>query len=478
MKTLTLTLAFSAAVLATALSGCALTRPTDPYAGMPSYWRGQTDLPETGAAHEGCDRVQPDGPLTLGQALRIALANNPDIAAQQHDVEAAVAQKDFATGEALPHVSIETGYSYFLNDQRLGQPHTNGNQPGVFGRHIASGDLVVRMPLFTGGRITSQIRSAELLTKAAEHLLGRSREALVFNVSSLYFNILSQHHVIESLAFNQQALERHLERVDHLIAAKKAAKVDRLRTQVRLANIAQQIVAERNIQAVQQEAVANLLGLAPNHAPIEVVGQLEAPPEDRPQQASAIRKAMAQRKDFLAAQAALEAQAKAVDAARAAQWPTISGRASYGGRWALDPSEEPGGTDRLEDVGEVGIMAEIPIFQGGQIQAEIRRQQANLAAARQRLRTLALQIQLDVKTALLNTQSAYERVQATKMAIDQAAESLRIEREKYDQGKGSITDVLDAQSSLLFTQTSYYKALAAYNVALAQYRLAIGEPLK
>jgi len=132
----------------------------------------------------------------------------------------------------------------------------------------------------------------------------------------------------------------------------------------------------------------------------------------------------------------------------------------------------------LEDVGQIGVMAEIPIFQGGQIKARIRRERANLSAARQRLRKLGLQIQLDVKTALLNTQSTYEQVQATKTAIDQATESLRIEREKYDQGKGSITDVLDAQASLLFTQTSYYKALAAYNVVLAQYRLAIGEPLK
>ena len=132
----------------------------------------------------------------------------------------------------------------------------------------------------------------------------------------------------------------------------------------------------------------------------------------------------------------------------------------------------------MEDVGQIGVMAEIPIFQGGQIQARIRREQAKLSAARQRLRKLGLQIQLEVKTALLNIQSAYERVQTTRTAVDQATESLRIEREKYDQGKGSITDVLDAQASLLLTQTSYYRALAACNVALAQHRLAIGEPLK
>jgi len=45
---------------------------------------------------------------------------------------------------------------------------------------------------------------------------------------------------------------------------------------------------------------------------------------------------------------------------------------------------------------------------------------------------------------------------------------------KYDQGKGSITDVLDAQSAMLDSQTNYYRALADYNTALAQMDLATG----
>ena len=464
-------------ITAATLSGCTLIKPTDPYGGMPAYWKGRAD-PMLSAEGSGLQSlVKPDGPLTLGEAVRIALANNPQIAARESDVEAAAAQKDFAAGEALPHLSLQAGYSYFVNSQRVVPPSGNG-QAGAFGRNIASGDLVMRVPLFTGGRITSDIRAAELLTRAAQHQLARSREELVFNVTSLYFGVLSQDHVIESLRFSQEALERHLVRVEHQIEAEKAAEVDRLRTQVRLANIDQQIVAEQNVRAVQYEAMANLMGLSPDHATIEVVGDLQAEPLSMTDPSLAVREALAQRADFLAAQAALEAQAKAVDAARAAQWPSIFGQASYGERWVLDPSEQPSGTDRSDDVGAVGVVGELPLFQGGQIKAQIRRERAGLSAARQRLRSLALQIQLDVKTALLNIQSSYQQVQATKTAIEQATESLRIEREKYELGKGSITDVLDAQSSLLFTQTSYYRALSGYNVALAQYRLAVGEPLK
>ncbi len=460
-----------------ALSGCALSHPVDPYDGMPAFWKGQVGTTETPTSRGAVALVEPDGPLMLAEAVRIALANNPETAARGDEVRAAAAQKDFAKGEALPHFSLETDYSHYLDSQRLVAPSTNG-QTGVFGRDIVSGGVVMRIPLYTGGRITSEIDAAELLTKAAQHQLVRSREELVFNVSSLYYNILAQRHVVESLRFSQRALERHLEQVEHQIEAQKAANVDRLRTQVRLANIDQQIVAAQNVLSVQREAMADLLGLAEGHAAIEIVGELEADPPAGIDPSLAVRRALAQREDFLAAQASLEAQARAVDAARAARWPSISGEASYGGRWGVDPTVQPAGTDRLEDVGMIGFTGHIPLFEGGQIVARIRRERMRLSAARQRLRALALRIQLDVKTALLNIESTYKRVQATKAAIEQATESLRIEREKYDLGKGSITDVLDAQSSLLFTQTSYYAALSDHNVALAQYRLAVGEPLQ
>jgi outer membrane protein TolC len=184
---------------------------------------------------------------------------------------------------------------------------------------------------------------------------------------------------------------------------------------------------------------------------------------------------MAQRDDYLGARAALEAQAKAVDAARAAAWPTVALQGAYGGRWAADPTDRPAGTDRADDVGRVGLVADLPLFEGGRIRARVREQQAKLAAARERLRKLELQVRLDVETAILSIVSSRQRIAATQKATEQGTESLRIEREKYELGRGAIVDVLDAQSALLEAQTTYYRALAELSVATAQLKLATGE---
>jgi len=77
-----------------AFSGCALVQPTNPY---PSVQMQAPVAPERSAGVSSAK--QPEGPLDLSQAIEIALANNPDIAAASWDARAAHAQYNLALGE-------------------------------------------------------------------------------------------------------------------------------------------------------------------------------------------------------------------------------------------------------------------------------------------------------------------------------------------------------------------------------------------
>lgn len=457
-------------ILTAMTPGCVLIKPTDPYAGL-----GGGGLRRMAGLRPRVRATQPvEGPLTLAEAIHVALANNPELAASRHDVEAAEAQRDAAFGALLPSVGLVGGYARYLDDQRLLPARYNG-EPGVFGDDIFTADLGLTAPLFTGGRLISEIKVAELLAQSASHRLARNRDELIFNVSSVYYSILAQRRVIESLEFSRNALAEHLKRVRDLIAAQKAAQVDQLRTEVRLADLEQRLAGEKNVLAIQARLLTTLLGLQQVGQPVEPEDALPDAAESPPDIAVALDQAFGRRPDYLAARAALEAQAKAVDTARAGHWPTVSLQASYGRRWAASPTTQPAGADREADVGRVGVVVEIPIFEGGRIAARVRQERAKLRAAQERLRRLELQVELDVETAILNISAAAQRVKATEKAIEQAKESLRIEREKYDLGKGAIVDVLDAQSALLDAQTNYFRALADQNIAVTQLKLATGE---
>ncbi|MFW6114948.1 MAG: TolC family protein [Thermodesulfobacteriota bacterium] len=451
-----------------ALCSCTLIQPTDPYRPvkkpLATVSAQSIEIPAAGL---------PEAPLDLRQAIAIALANNPDVGATSWEVAAARYRQDQVMADRLPRLSAVGVYTHHLDPQRLIPAH-EPNDPAIYSEDIVSGDLVFSMPLFTAGRLINQVKAAELLQMAAGHRLGRSRTELVFNVSSVFFNTLAQRYVVESLDFSRRALKEHLRLVEALVAAQKAARVDLLRTEVRLADIQQRLVREENVMAIQQRVLANLLGLEGQADKITLQGELELEKKEPvPDFEAALAAAYSLRDDYHAARAALEAQAYKVDAARAGHWPTVSLQGAYGSRGT--GGSTTGAGDESDDVGRVGVTVEIPLFEGGNVNARILEQRADLAAAQERLRKIELQIRMDIETAMLNVDSSRERIEAGRKAIEQAQESLRIEQQKYELGKGTILDVLDAQSALLNSQTNYYRALADHHTALAQLRLAMGE---
>lgn len=411
--------------------------------------------------------------LSLDDCIRIALENNPDIAAKQWDIEAALAETDIAKGQFGPFISAEAGYTHYLDDQRL-IPATGPGVLSTFTDNIFSGDIVLRMPLYTSGRLESQVKASEYLAESVRHRFVRSRRELIFNVSNVFYSILGQKEVVNSLIFSQKALQEHRKRVEELLNAQKAARVDLLRTEVRLADVEQVLLKEKNILHIQRSVLASLLGIERPILPLEVEGQL-APTDFAAATHPSLELAFGQRKDYQAAKSSVDAQYKILDATKAGQWPIVSLEAAYGNRWAA--GRTVGGSSTSEDVGRVGVVVSLPLFEGGQIKARIRRERSRLSAETEFVRKLQLQIQLEVESAVSNIGSTKARVGSIEKAVEQGKESLRIEREKYDLGKGAIVDVLDAQAALLEAQTSYYRAMADYNVAIAQWRLAVGEEL-
>jgi outer membrane protein TolC len=419
--------------------------------------------------------------FTLQKCIEVALANNPDIAARRWEVMQAEAQKDGSLGARWPSIRATGGYNYYYFDaQRLIPARENG-EPGVFGHNITSADLVLSIPLFTGGQITNRIKASELLWAASEHRLSRTREELVFNVTSVFNAILGQQKVIGSLLFSIDALKQQVARIKDLISVQKGTRVDLLRTEVRLANLEQRLLQEKNTLLIQQRVLANLMGLKENGGATTIEGQLNfVPLEVNPE--ILLPDAYKVRDDYLATKSETEAQERRVEVARGSRWPILSLKGSYGWRYApfSDPiptniKPDARGMDNPHAVGSIGLFVDIPLFEGGQIDARIREELAKLEAQRERLRKLELQVRLEVETAAANVNSIRQRIIATEKSVEQAKESLDIEREKYQLGKSTITDILDAQAALLEAQSIYYRALADHETAKAQLRLSIGE---
>ena len=102
----------------------------------------------------------------------------------------------------------------------------------------------------------------------------------------------------------------------------------------------------------------------------------------------------------------------------------------------------------------------------------LQRRACALAAQRADLEaTIALQ----VRQAWLDARTANERVGVTRAAIDQAEDNLRVARNRYRDGVGSNTDVLDALNLRTRSQANYYNSLYSAVLAVLRLRRAVGD---
>ncbi len=335
-----------------------------------------------------------------------------------------------------------------------------------FAHDIVTADLVLRVPLLAGGRVVSAAAAAELEAAAARRQLARTRAELVFNVTSTFYALLGQDRAIAATIQAREALLAHRRKTEELIAARKAARVDRLNVEVRIAELDHDLIAERGQRAIYQRLLASLLGIERVPAAgLQPAGDLGTAAE-APQPERLLAAAIERRPDMTALELRIRAQADRVDAARAAYWPVLAAKGTYGARLSVD--------GKYNDLGFAGLELVLPLFDGLATPARVDEERAALRALRERRRELSLRIRRQVESALIELRSASARAAATAKAITMARESLRIAREKAALGRGTTMDVLDAQAALLAAETRHCRARVDQHSARALLELAAG----
>jgi outer membrane protein TolC len=117
----------------------------------------------------------------------------------------------------------------------------------------------------------------------------------------------------------------------------------------------------------------------------------------------------------------------------------------------------------------------MPIFTGGRIKAEIVKADLELQKVEQQKEDLRNQIALDVKTALLNLDSARNEVSVANLGVQLAREEVDQARDRFKAGVANNIEVISAQDSLSRANDNQIAALYRFNQARADFARAIGE---
>lgn len=392
--------------------------------------------------------------LTLNDCLREALTTNHTVLARGAESDAATARARTAAANRRPRLGVQAGAQHTTDELRV-RPATANNQAGVFAQDTWQLSGVASVPLYTGGRLAAEQQAAKLLAEATAGDLAFARQALAVRVVALFEEALAARVVIGSLEQSHATLSAQLERIDALLRQQKAAEVDRLRVAVRLARVDQSAIEARSRLEVLQATLAVLMGRDPSASWV-MVGDLPVPTEVRPVSAPGF----GERADETAASARASASKQQERAARAGWLPSLDATAAWGPRSDFDGRQN-------YNTGFAGLTVTWSVWDFGRTSARVSEARAITRVRDELANETMLQRRLEFTAADSAMRSAAARIEASRLAVEQSQESLRIEQRKYDLGQGTIVDVLDAQAASVEAESLRARALADHAISLA-----------
>ncbi len=260
-------------------------------------------------------------------------------------------------------------------------------------------------------------RAAEEGVKAAQYSYKDARELVVLAVGNAYLLAIAEAARVETAEAQVKSADALYGKAVDSQKAGLTPGIDTLRSQVELQTRRQELIVARNDYAKQKLSVARIIGLAP--------GQEFVLTEKTPYQALTplpveryLMRAYISRSDYQAAMARVRSAELSRRGATAGQYPSLGMGANFGDI-GVNPANSNG-------TWQVTGNLNIPIFTGGKVHSDVLEADAALREARSRLGDLRGRIDYEVRTALLDLNSAAEQVEVARSSVESFKASTRI----------------------------------------------------
>jgi outer membrane protein len=404
--------------------------------------------------------------LTLDQAVGLAVKQNTTAQIAILTAAQAVQDKNTARAELLPHADLNVSDSVqrinlqaFLGKKIPGFPE-HGGPFQVFEAGPSFGTPIFDLTLFrryqAAGYLANSSRADSLST----------REQVILLVVSQYIGTLrdiadvqaSQSRVDLAQALYDQAADLQKEGV--------GTGIDTLRANVELQNENQRLIEAQASRETSLFALSRLLNLDPRQR-IELADSLSFFETPQPDVETSIEEGLSTRQEWKSLQEQIRASEHDKKAASESRLPSLK----FDGQWNYEGSSSTTGIPTYN----YSVAATMPLFTGGRIHAEMVRDDLAIQKLQQQQADLRNQIALDVKTALVNLDSARNQVRVANLGVQLSNEEVDQARDRFKAGVANNIEVIQAQDSLARANDNQIAALYRFNQGRADLARAVGQ---
>jgi len=418
-------------------------------------------------------------PLTVETAVRTALAHNASLRAARAGADEAVAHATEARSGFFPRLSVTESwqrgdqpafvFSSLLSARRFTAADfaiDALNHPDPIGFFRTS--LVVEQSVFDGGRQRAAAATAALTKDIASTSVDQAAAGIAVATTQTYGRIVSAEAAKRAADAGAAVAREDHTRAEHRRDAGLATDGDVLSLVVHVADLEQRAIQAQSDAVAARAELNRLMGTAID-AEVHVVEPISGTLAEFGEEfhvSALLAEADAARPELKRAAAASGIAERGWTQARSALVPQVAAQGAF----------EVSGTQFAERASSWIVGGELrwTFSTGGAELAALRAAGASMARATAEADATRAAVHVDVVTAVGRIQAARAREAAGRAAVDEARESQRITRNRYEQGIASVSDVLRASSALLDAEMNRVTALVEGLVATADLHRALG----
>ena len=407
--------------------------------------------------------------MDLMQAYEAARQQDANILASRATAAAGRERLPQARSQLLPNISF--GLQKNNNQLSSTTPNFAGIEQTTDTNYPSSNQtLTIRQPLFRP-YITAQYRQAQAQVADTEAALLQDEQNLSARVGAAYFEAMLSYDQLALVLAQRTTTATQLDATRKAFAGGTGTRTDIDESQARLdQTLALEIEARQNVDYTRQQLevlvnqpVDKISTL--NVSKIELLNPEPNRIEDWTQRAENSSP------QLRSLRAQLDAAREEVNKASAGHKPTLDAIA----QWSRSESENVTNTKNRYTNTSVGLQLNIPIYQGGYVNSQVRQALALQERASQALEAGRRDLGVRVFKEFRSVTENVPKIKALELALKSAEQLVVSNGKSFQGGSRTVVDVLNAEQQRTVVQRDLAQARYVYLISKLRLLALVGE---
>jgi len=412
--------------------------------------------------------------LTLDEAVKLAIKNNPDILQEIQKVKQAKNRKNLGISAMLPSVSFsgrkiikEKVIVVEFPSMIPGEPPTEVELDMTKNYEFT---LQFAQPVFTGGKLLFGLKSAKQMEKAEKSLLISKKNEIKAKTKSIFYSIILLNQS-KKIVDNGLKLAKDIEdKIRVMYEEGMTKKLDLLRAENRVREMKAQKdeVISQIFEAKNQ--LKNILHISLDKN-INVIGVIEEVPLSY--KSNLLEKKLIANNPVLKS---FENQLKASKLNLKSKYSDLIPNFSLGAQYNFR-GDVLGDFSDWTSYYSIALNLSIPIFQGFSKKYNIALAKAQKNEVELQSEKYKNQLLAELKNTIKRSLYLKQKIQYSKANFENTKEEFNIARTTYEEGMLSYTDLEQIQNKYLSSQLNYFQSIYEFYTNIFKVETLISEEL-